>query len=233
VRAAVAKPAQEQAAPKPPSRTPAQILGAFRGEIRPVRPTLLYRFWILVVALLMLVLPASYIALIGLVGYALVLHAVHDVVVFQNVRNARGALLVYLGPLVVGAIVIAFMLKPIFARSARRGKVRKLGPSTEPLVFAFVDGVCQSVGAPSPVRIEVNCDVNAWAHMLNGPLSHSRNKLVLTIGLPLLEGLELRQFAGVLAHEFGHFAQGAGMRLSRLIDSINVWFARVVYERDE
>ena len=43
----------------------------------------------------------------------------------------------------------------------------------------------------------------------------------------------MRQFAGVLAHEFGHFAQGAGMRLTYVIRRINLWFARVVYERDE
>jgi hypothetical protein len=57
-------------------------------------------------------------------------------------------------------------------------------------------------------------------------------ELVLTIGLPLAAGLNLKQFAGVLAHEFGHFSQGAGMRLSALIRTINVWFARMVYERD-
>jgi len=54
----------------------------------------------------------------------------------------------------------------------------------------------------------------------------------LTIGLPLASGLEMREFAGVLAHEFGHFAQGAGMRLTYIIRKINFWFARVVYERD-
>ncbi len=48
-----------------------------------------------------------------------------------------------------------------------------------------------------------------------------------------MAGFTLRQFTGVLAHEFGHFSQGAGMRLSVLIRSINLWFARVVYERDE
>ena len=37
----------------------------------------------------------------------------------------------------------------------------------------------------------------------------------------------------MLAHEFGHFTQGAGMRLTYVIRSINFWFARVVYERDE
>lgn len=42
----------------------------------------------------------------------------------------------------------------------------------------------------------------------------------------------MRQFGGVLAHEFGHFSQGAGMRLSWLIRTMNYWFARLVYERD-
>ena len=45
--------------------------------------------------------------------------------------------------------------------------------------------------------------------------------------------MNLREFAGVLAHEFGHFAQGTGMRLTYIIRTINGWFARVVYERDE
>src|SRR6185369_1001304 len=56
--------------------------------------------------------------------------------------------------------------------------------------------------------------------------------LVLTIGLPLVAGLDTRQLAGVLAHEFGHFTQGFGMRLTYIIRTINAWFARVAYERD-
>ena len=56
---------------------------------------------------------------------------------------------------------------------------------------------------------------------------------MLTIGLPLVAGLSIREFAGVLAHEFGHFAQGGGMRLTAIVRGVNGWFARVVYERDE
>lgn len=50
--------------------------------------------------------------------------------------------------------------------------------------------------------------------------------------MPLVSGLTLRQLAGVLAHEFGHFAQGTGMRVTYVIRWVNHWFARVVYERD-
>ena len=59
-----------------------------------------------------------------------------------------------------------------------------------------------------------------------------RRGLLLTIGLPLVAGLSVRQFGGVLAHEFGHFAQGSGMRVTALVRQINYWFARVVFERD-
>ncbi len=235
VRAATrasAKVASPALAPSRPTRTPMEILAAFRGEIRPVRPTLLYRAWILIIAATMVLLPAIYVALIGLVGYAVYLHATANLAIIQNVRNIKVALILYAGPLAAGAIVIAFMLKPLFARPAKRPKVRKVDPSKEPLIAAFVDGVCSSVGAPRPSRIEVDCQVNASAQLASWVFSPRRD-LVLTIGLPLVAGLSLREFTGVLAHEFGHFSQGAGMRLSLLIRSINHWFARVVYERDE
>jgi hypothetical protein len=216
-----------------PARSPAEILAAFRGEIRPVRPTLLYRLWILIVAATMVLLPIIYVAIVGLVIFAVGLHAVYDVAIFQGVRNAKAAFLLYVGPLIVGGVVVAFMLKPLFARPGKRPKTRALDPSKEPLLFAFVDGVCTSVGAPTPARVEVDCELNASARRESGALSIFNNELVLTIGLPLVAGLGLKQFAGVLAHEFGHFSQGAGMRLSNLIWTVNAWFARVVYERDE
>ena len=47
-----------------------------------------------------------------------------------------------------------------------------------------------------------------------------------------MAGLTVTQFAGVLAHELGHFRQGMGMRLTYLVRRVNAWFARVVHERD-
>lgn len=228
-----ASPAGRGAAPNRPTRSAREILAGFRGEIQVVRPTLLYRLWILIVAGVMLLLPAIYVALIGLVGYVTYLHAVHNLWILRHLGSKKMAVLLYASPLVIGGVVVAFMLKPLFARPARRGKAKELDPSKEPLIFAFVDGVCQSVGSPRPARIEVDCLVNASARLDGGRLAWLTGELVLTIGLPLAAGLSLRSFAGVLAHEFGHFSQRVGLRLWVLITSINHWFARVVYERDE
>jgi predicted Zn finger-like uncharacterized protein len=234
-RAATSASKRVEITPTRPTRTPVQILAAFRGEIDPVRPTAMYRLWILIIAFVMILLPTIYLGLVGLVGYGIYLHAItnHVILTAGGGRNsAKGAAILYIGPIIAGVVVVAFMLKPLFARAGHRQKTRTLDPSKEALLAAFVDGVCSSVGAPTPSRIDVNCEVNAYAGLSSWVLSPSK-ELVLTIGLPLVAGLTLRQFTGVLAHEFGHFSQGAGMRLSLLIRSINMWFARVVYERDE
>lgn len=83
-----------------------------------------------------------------------------------------------------------------------------------------------------PRRIDLDCQLNASASFRRGWRSLFSNDLVLTLGIPLLAGLNLQQLAGVLAHEFGHFTQGLAMRLSFIVRSVNGWFARVVYERD-
>jgi len=107
-----------------------------------------------------------------------------------------------------------------------------LVPQAEPGLHLFIEKLCATIGAPRPSRIEVNCDVNASASFRGGLRGFLTGRMTLTIGLPLVAGLSLREFTGVLAHEFGHFAQGSGMRVAFLIRSINGWFFRVIYERD-
>ena len=213
-----------------------QILNSFQGKVPPVPVPLIYRLGLAVVTLVMVLLPLIYIGLICLLGYGVWQHAAAGPGVWDSGRSrgsAKGALFMYLAPLVVGSILILFMIKPLFARKGKSQKPRVVGRKDEPLLYLFVERICQMVGAPAPKEIHINCDVNASASFREGFLSMLGSDLVLTIGLPLAGGLSLQQFAGVLAHEFGHFAQHAGMRLTYVIRSINFWFARVVYERDE
>jgi hypothetical protein len=74
--------------------------------------------------------------------------------------------------------------------------------------------------------------VNASASFRRGARSFLGADLVLTIGMPLAGALSVREFTGVLAHEFGHFTQSTAMRLGYIVQSVNRWFARVVFERD-
>lgn len=205
-------------------------LEAFSGPIARTKTGPLYSAGLAVVAFAMVLLPIIYLALIVFAAWAVLFHLKNDTWIFES--GSGGGILrliLYLGPAVAGGILIFFMVKPFFAAKAKTPDAVTLEPAKEPLLFAFVQKICGLVGAPTPSRIDVDCQVNASASLKRGFWSRD---LVLTIGLPLASGLDMRQFAGVLAHEFGHFAQGAGMRLTYVIRKISFWFARVVYERD-
>lgn len=231
----LATPAAPQLKQPDPQRVRERIDRLFQGEIKPVRTTFGYKLGILLVTAVMVLLPLIYLTFVSLVAYGVYYHAVNHTGIFENVRGRAGGFmfLVYLAPLAIGPISILFMIKPIFARPARQISGRSLTPQGEPILFAFVERLCQVVGSPMPSRIDVDYDLNASAGFRRGMLSFFGSDLVLTIGVPLAAGLSLKQFTGVLAHEFGHFSQGAGMRVTYVARTINAWFARVVYERDE
>jgi len=238
-QAAVAGPVSEapaSAASRPSAQELHQeVQAAFAGEIAPVKVPATYQLGILLVSMVMVLLPLIYVALICLLGYSVYYHLVNHIDMLSAGRG-RGKILVllaYVAPLVVGGISVLFMIKPLFARPARRPRTRSLTRDGEPVLFAFVDRICTAVGAPQPKRIDIDCEVNASASFRRGIWSMiAGNDLVLTIGMPLAAGLSMRQFGGVLAHEFGHFSQGVGMRLTYIIRTISHWFTRVVYERD-
>jgi Zn-dependent protease with chaperone function len=208
-----------------------KVRDAFESDIRPVKRTSGYRFAVTCVAIAMLALPAMYVGLILLIVVLLFLHITMNYTLFREVRFFW-ALVMYVGPIVVGFMLLAFMVKPLLARPPRARRGRSIRLEKEPILASFVDDIAWAVHAPRPNRIEVDCQVNASAGFGVGLTSMFGQNLTLTIGLPLVLGLSARQFAGVLAHEFGHFSQGAGMRVSYVVRTINAWFYRIVYERD-
>lgn len=222
---------------KPPNRAKLipEILNSFRGEIEPVKVSFGYRFGILLASFFMVLLPLLYVVMIGLAGFGVYYHTAYNTGLVGAGSTGKGkvfGLLLYLAPVLSGVILVLFMLKPFFSRPSHRSPPLTLSPEDEPGVFDFVSRICDAVGAPYPQEIVVDCDVNASASFREGMLSMLGNDLRLTIGLPLVAGLSIQEFGGVLAHEFGHFAQGAGMRLTFFVRSISFWFTRVVYERD-
>ncbi|MEQ9504062.1 MAG: M48 family metallopeptidase [Deltaproteobacteria bacterium] len=216
------------------SASPRELLLPEDAVVDRVRLPLTYQLGLALNAVAMIVLPLIYLALVGGVAYLVFWHATENVDILSGSGSGRGRLLVYISPIVLGGIAVVFMLKPLLAARPERPFVRALSPTEEPVVYELVARLARTVGAPVPKRIVLDCNVNASASFSDGWRSvlSPRPELTLTIGLPLIRGLSLRHLTGVLSHELGHFAQGAGMRLSFVIRSINVWFARVVYERD-
>ena len=181
----------------------------------------------------MILLPIFYVALVISVGGGVYWHATENLTIITAGKSGamlRG--LAYLAPLFAGTIGLIFLTKPLVAPRGKPRHPYSLDRASQPFLFTFVERLCDTVGAPHPERIDVDLRANASASLRRGFRSFLGQDLVLTIGLPLAAGISVRQLAGILAHEFGHFTQGGGMRLGFVVHRIHRWFARVVYERD-
>lgn len=211
------------------------ILSAFQGSISRPKTSFFYHIGLILLAGTMLTLPLIYLAMVGLVAYATYYHVVHNAAPLLRDTSVHPifSVVFFVMSSMGGVIVVFFMLKPLLAKSPKRAQPLALNPASERLLYAFIEKVCDIVGAPSPKRIDLDCRINAAAGFRRGFFSlFSNDDLVLVLGLPLVSNLTARELAGVIAHEFGHFTQGTGMRLTYLISSINIWFARVAYQRD-
>jgi Zn-dependent protease with chaperone function len=188
-----------------------------------------YRIRFLAVLLSLVLLQVSYVVLIVAVGFLMWLYL--SFLIGATVTFNAITILFYIGPPAAGVIAVLFMLKPILIRPKRPPKPTRISPEEEPILFEFVEALCRVMGCPRPASISADLQVNAYAS-IQGWRGLILGRMNLTIGLPLATNLSLAQFTGVLAHEFGHFAQGAGLRSHYLIQTIQNWFARVVHQRD-
>lgn len=222
----------------PPASLPPQaqfILSSFQGTIPGNGPTLMYMTALALTASVLVLLFVIYLAFIGAITAGTLYHlGTNHTWATDHTEPGRMALgaILYFTVGFVGLAMVIFMMKPFLADTGSPDDAdRALDPAKEPLLFQFVNKLAESVGAPKPTRIYLALECNASASLGNifGILT---GRLRLTLGLPLFEGMNTRELAGVIAHELGHFTQGGGMRLSFLIRSLEAWFASHVFERD-
>ncbi len=220
-----------------PGLTTEEVISAFKGTITKPRTSIIYQLGLLVVTIATLLLPVLYLGLVVLAAWGTYYWATE----FRYLLTAfRGGgfyglmfrFFMFGGPLFVGVVLTLFMIKLLFASAPKHSQPLALNPENEPVLFAFIRQICRTLQAPMPTRVDVDCDLNASASFRSGTFSFLRGDLVLPLGLPLVAGFNANQLAEVIAHEFGHFNQGLGMRLSYVIRRINAWFYRVIYERD-
>ncbi|MGE3819983.1 MAG: M48 family metallopeptidase [Isosphaeraceae bacterium] len=219
--------------PSPATAEPSieDLLAALPERLERIPCSRAFRIRLALCALVLIALLLAYLGLVVVTSYGLWSHVASPRVVAAVHRLIPNPLL-YGFLCVSGVILCVFLVKPLFTlRGARPPQVR-LERSAEPRLFAFVDRLCEAQGAPAPKEILVDTQVNASASLRHGLIGLFRDDLTLTIGLPLATGLSLREFTGVLAHEFGHFTQGGAMRLSSLIHRSVRLMLRIVHERD-
>lgn len=210
---------------------------AFVGPWKPVTRTAGYRLAVFASALFMTLMPIAYLAAIAGIGWVVYWHFTHDTGMLHTRASGRAAVvmfLLFLLPGIAGIVLIIFLLRPmlfLFGGDENHDKI-EVFPREEPRLFGFVESVCNTMGAPVPERIFIDCEVNAAAQLLGGGFGLlGRRRLALHIGLPLVAGLSATAFAGILAHEFGHFSQGAGMRATGILGRMSRWMGIAAYDR--
>lgn len=216
-----------------PGPTGSQLATAFDGKLEPKRLSLLYHLGLVVSAVVMVLLPLVYFATVAGVAWAVWWHATHDawwVTGFGRVgRVTIFIAILYAAPIVAGVILVIFLLAPLWPQRRSERKPYWVDRREQPMLYAYIDRLCDAMRAPKPARINLVADGNAWVHIDNGLAGLVRRRLALTIGLPLVASMDLRGFTGVVAHELGHFSQGGMMRLSSIVHGINGWLVRLAW----
>lgn len=132
---------------------------------------------------------------------------------------------------IISSIVFLFMVKPL-VRFFKRYERIEVTREEEPLLYDFIDFLCDKINAPRPKKIQLTCEANAAASLEKGIFSLFSKDMVMTIGIPFIEGMNMRELTGILSHEIGHFAQNAGMKITYTVRVLYYWFALIVFDRD-
>ncbi len=234
-RAALASAASSPASSTPAAGTPSvrpALDPVFRGSIDPVAVSPGYRMAVFFVA--------AYVVALALLYYCTVVAAFLAVGWFAfaglDVFGEQGSLVdivLYLTAVSLGLIGALLLAETILAPAARTGQTSvPVSASEEPLLTEFVQRIAREVHAAMPQRIELNCDIYVEAGPPKGWRAPFGKSLVLRIGLPLVEGLKLDEFGGLIAHELALFTRDSGKRRAYIIRSVSEWFQQIVTERD-
>ncbi len=109
--------------------------------------------------------------------------------------------------LVLSLTFFLFLVKGFFKNpGASKDMHVEITEDEQPLLFSFINQLCDEIDAPLPNRVYLAPDVNA-ACMSRTSLVNLfvEPKRDLLIGLGLVNCMNLSEFKAVLAHEFGHF----------------------------
>jgi Zn-dependent protease with chaperone function len=143
-------------------------------------------------------------------------------------------IMITIGAIGMGVMLIVFMIKSLAVKKADPiATISEVTRSSEPQLYEFILQVCKEAKAPSPNKIFLTNDVNAFVSydstFLSLFLPVRKN---LYIGLGLVNSSTISEFKAVIAHEFGHFSQGS-MRFGSYVHQFNQIIFRIVEDNPE
>ena len=138
---------------------------------------------------------------------------------------------IWIGLSAVVVLVLLFLIKPLLPLRRKKSKPIEVTQEDQPELFAYIRSLAKCIDAPEPERVLIDIHANASASFAGG-ISPTSGPLTLTLGLPLIGGMTLRQLAGVIAHELGHFSQGSMVKKNILTGFVSGWLTEVALGED-
>lgn len=118
------------------------------------------------------------------------------------------AVILLIGAIVVAGICVKVVLQPLFRIfKPRKNTGEEIKREDYPELFDLIDEVVDKVDCLEPKHVFLSDECNAYVNYpsMLGYLFHGKQNL--TIGIPLLYGMNKTEFKSILSHEFGHFTQ--------------------------
>jgi Zn-dependent protease with chaperone function len=92
----------------------------------------------------------------------------------------------------------------------------------------LVEQVAKDVGTRPPARIFLTVEVNAYASFHRGLPGMLAGDSKLTVGVPLLAGLQAEELRAIVAHELAHFQDVGAMRICAIAFEIEGGLTRMI-----
>ena len=154
------------------------------------------------VALTFLLLPLLYLALTSLVAWG--------IFEYSNLVNQAFSefpktlrLTMALAPIIPAVILINALIRPLFLKTEASPKTFPVTRTDQPLLMSFVHQIADSIAAPRPGTIELDCEPRIAARSASRSLRNPDVRLV--VGMPLLGNLTQQCLGGALARELSYF----------------------------
>ncbi|SCZ65563.1 M48 family metalloprotease [Thiohalomonas denitrificans] len=134
-------------------------------------------------------------------------------------------------PALIGAAFLALLIKPLLP-AGRTVSAIALKPGQAPLLDELLSEVCKKTDAPVPAHIAL--DSGAGIALDFGALPEiPTRRPTLQLGLTLIGGLTIRQFAGVLGRELGYLGRSQAARRTQFVRASHQRLQHAVFGRDE
>ncbi|MDH4226813.1 MAG: M48 family metalloprotease [Deltaproteobacteria bacterium] len=181
--------------------------------------------------------PKAYrrrVLLLGLLGYAYIFFILAiDIIIIALmvswVMNAKShaSHLILVKKLAIPLVLLVYITVRALWIKIAPPEGKAITRADAPELFASLDKLQKLLNGPAIHKVLLNNELNAFITQIPmlGPIGMHRNYLVL--GLPCMTLLSPRQFASVLAHEYGHLSSSHG-KLGTWVYRINMMWHRMV-----